>query len=74
MHHNKDSRNLSGYSVIQRRDAPYVHASKKGPYAHQWIPTNYRLNINDVCLITNDWEAEWKIPSEQMGNPKDEEE
>jgi hypothetical protein len=31
-------------------------------------------NIDDVCLITNDWEAEWKIPSEQMGHPEDEEE
>jgi ubiquinone biosynthesis protein Coq4 len=60
--------------VIQSRDAPYVYSRKKGPCMHQWLPTNYKLTSEDVCLIANDWEDEWKTPIEQMGHPKEEEE
>jgi hypothetical protein len=58
--------------VIQSRHAPYVCASKEGPM-HQWLPTNYRLTTEDVCLIMNDWEDGWKTPAEKIGHPKDEE-
>jgi hypothetical protein len=32
---------------------------------HQWFPTSYRLTTEDVCLIVNDWEEGWKIPTEK---------
>jgi len=44
----------------------YIQA-KRDP-AHQWLPTSYRLTTDDVFLINDDWEDEWKIPSEQMGH------
>jgi hypothetical protein len=46
----------------------YVQA-KKDP-TRQWFPTSYRLTIEDVCLIVNDWEDGWKIPAEKIGNQK----
>ena len=48
----------------------YIQA--KRDRARQWIPTNYKLKIDYVFLISNDWEAEWKIPLEQIGHPKEE--
>jgi hypothetical protein len=39
----------------------YVQA-KKDP-ARQWLPTHYRLTTDDLCLIANNWEVEWKLPS-----------
>jgi hypothetical protein len=30
--------------------------------------------VDDVCLISNDWEEEWKVPGEQMEHPDEEEE
>jgi hypothetical protein len=37
---------------------------KKDP-TQQWLPTTYRLTIEDVNLIINDWEEEWKSPPEK---------
>jgi hypothetical protein len=41
----------------------YIQA-KRDP-THQWLPTSYKLTVDDVCLISNDWEEEWKVPGEQ---------
>jgi hypothetical protein len=40
----------------------------------QWLPTSYKLTTNDVCLITNDLEEEWKVPREQTEHLDEEEE
>jgi hypothetical protein len=32
------------------------------------------LTIENVCLITNDWEEEWKVLGEKTEHPDDEEE
>jgi hypothetical protein len=40
---------------------------KKDP-ACQLMPTNYRLTIEDVSLIYDDWEDGWKTPAEKMGH------
>jgi hypothetical protein len=50
----------------------YVQA-KKDPM-RQWFPTSYRLTTEDVNLIVNDWEEDWKIPTEKTGQSEEEEE
>ena len=41
---------------------------------HMWFPTKYKLTIEDVCLIVNDWEYGWETLVEKMGHLKEEEE
>jgi hypothetical protein len=50
----------------------YVQA-KKDPTC-QWFPTSYRLTTEDVSLIVNDWEEDWKIPVEKIGHSDEGEE
>jgi hypothetical protein len=50
----------------------YIQA-KRDP-ACQWLPTSYKLTMDDVCLIANDWEDDWKVPGEQTKHPDEEEE
>jgi hypothetical protein len=50
----------------------YVHTKKDTTF--QWFPTSYRLTTEDVCLIVNDWEEEWKIPTQKIGKSEEEEE
>jgi hypothetical protein len=44
---------------------------KKDPM-RQWLPMNYILKMEDVNLIINDWEEEWKSPLEKTGLSKEE--
>jgi hypothetical protein len=53
--------------MIQFRDAPYVHSGQKDLVC-QWFPTDFKLIADDVCLIDNYWEDEWKNPTEQTGH------
>jgi len=50
----------------------YVHA-RKDP-VRQWLPTSYRLTTEDVSLIVNECEEEWKRPTEKTRQSKEEEE
>jgi hypothetical protein len=50
----------------------YVQA-KKDPTC-QWFPTSYRLTTEDMSLIVNDWEEDWKSPAEKTGKSEEEEE
>jgi hypothetical protein len=38
----------------------------------KWLPTTYRLTMEDVNLIINDWEEEWKSPPEKIGLSEEE--
>jgi hypothetical protein len=51
-----------------------MYVQEKREPTRQWMPTNYKLTLKDVCLITNDCEDEWKTPVEQMGHLEEEEE
>jgi hypothetical protein len=50
-----------------------MYIQDKRDLMRQWLPTRYKLTEEDVCLISNDWDKEWKIPTEEMGQPNEEE-
>ena len=52
----------------------HMYIQEKRDHACQFLSTNYKLTIDDVFLIFNDWEYEWKVPAEQMDHSKEEEE
>jgi hypothetical protein len=50
----------------------YIQAKRDSSY--QSLPTRYTLIKEDVCLISNDWDEEWKLPPEETKHPDEEEE
>ena len=50
----------------------YIQA-KRDP-VRQWLQTSYKLSEDYVCLISNDWDKEWKLPVEEMEHLDKEEE
>jgi hypothetical protein len=51
-----------------------MYIQEKRDPVHLWVATSYKLTSDNVCLIANDWDEEWKLPTEEMGNPDEEEE
>jgi hypothetical protein len=43
----------------------HLYVQAKRDYVWHWFPTSYRLTIEDVKLIINEWEEEWKIPTDK---------
>jgi hypothetical protein len=39
----------------------------------QELPTNYRLTVEEVHAIINDWEDDWKNPTDKPGSSQEDE-
>ena len=49
----------------------YIHARRDPD--KQWIPVAYKLSEEDVSMIVNDWEDNWKKPVLEEERSQDEE-
>jgi hypothetical protein len=72
MHTRGRSHRIQGYHTIQS-DMHHLYVQAKKDPARQWFPTSYQLTLEDVHLIINDWEDDWKNPTDKPG-PSEEDE
>jgi len=70
------TQNVETYQDIERFKVGMYHMyiQAKRDHACHWLPTSYKLTSDDVFLIANDWEEEWKVWGEQMERINEEEE
>jgi hypothetical protein len=52
----------------------HIYIQDKRDPTCQWLPTSYKVTEEDVSLISNDWDENWKVPAEETEHPDEEEE
>jgi hypothetical protein len=65
---------LSYQDVMHFRDGMHhLYVQAKKDLVHQELPTNYRLTVEEVHAIINDWEDDWKNPTDKPGSSQEDE-
>jgi hypothetical protein len=53
------------YTLIAwfREDQHHIYVQEKKDPREEWVQTKYKIMEEDIHLIMQDWDPEWKIPA-----------
>ena len=51
-----------------RANMNHLYVEANNDPVQQELPTDYRLTVDEVHAIINDWEDDWKNPNDKLGS------